>query len=132
MTGAIYSMKAHCGLVLYKRHSSACSQKLRNQRTRWSRRWAAANRAACLIWHPAPRVCRSGFPFTVTSGVDNSLSGVGLDRADFLGGQPRFDPDRPHGQLVANYFNTALFARNAVGTFGNEGKGILRGPGLFD
>jgi len=68
----------------------------------------------------------------VTSGVDNSLSGVGLDRADFLGGQPSLDPGRPHGQLIASYFNTALFGRNAVGTFGNEGKGILRGPGLFD
>ena len=75
---------------------------------------------------------RSGFPFTVTSGVDNSFSGVGLDRADFLGGQPSLDPGRPHGQLIANYFDTTLFARNAVGTFGNEGKGILRAPGMFD
>jgi hypothetical protein len=29
-------------------------------------------------------------------------------------------------------FNTALFARNAVGTFGNTAKSILQGPGLFD
>ncbi len=75
---------------------------------------------------------RSGFPFTVTSGVDNSFSGVGLDRADYLGGQVSLDPGRPHGQLIANYFNTAVFARNAVGTFGSEGKNLLRGPGMFD
>ena len=29
------------------------------------------------------------------------------------------------------WFNTAAFARNAVGTFGNVGKGTLRGPGMF-
>jgi Carboxypeptidase regulatory-like domain/TonB dependent receptor-like, beta-barrel len=74
---------------------------------------------------------RSGFPFTVTSGVDNSFSGVGADRADFLGGKASLDPDRSHGQLIAQYFNTALFVRNAAGTFGNEGKGILRAPGVF-
>jgi hypothetical protein len=74
---------------------------------------------------------RAGFPFTVTSGVDNSFSGVGQDRADLLGNGANLDPDRPHGQLIAQYFNTALFARNAAGTFGNEGKGILRAPGVF-
>jgi hypothetical protein len=74
---------------------------------------------------------RSGYPFTVTSGVDNSFSGVGLDRADFLGGNPSLDPGRSHGQLIANYFDTSLFVRNAVGTFGNSGKGILRAPGMF-
>ena len=75
---------------------------------------------------------RSGFPFTITSGVDNSFSGVGLDRADFLGGNPSLDPGRPHGDLIAQYFNTALFTRNAVGTFGNAGKNNLRAPGMFD
>jgi hypothetical protein len=74
---------------------------------------------------------RSGFPFTVTSGVDNSFSGIGADRADYLGGNAGLDAGRSHGQLIAQYFNTAAFARNAVGTFGNEGKGILRAPGVF-
>jgi hypothetical protein len=75
---------------------------------------------------------RSGFPFTVVSGVDNSFSGVGQDRADYLGGNAGLDPGRSHGQLIAEYFNTSVFARNAVGTFGNSGKGILRTPGMFD
>jgi hypothetical protein len=75
---------------------------------------------------------RSGFPFSVMSGVDNSLSGVGLDRADYIGGVATLDPNRSHGQLVAEYFNVAAFRPNALGTFGNSGKNILRGPGFYD
>ena len=75
---------------------------------------------------------RSGFPFSVVSGSDNSFSGVNNDRADYIGGPASLDPNRSHGQLIAQYFNTAAFLPNAVGTFGNSGKNILRGPGLFD
>jgi hypothetical protein len=74
---------------------------------------------------------RSGFPFSVTSGSDNSFSGVGSDRADYIGGVAGLDADRPHGQLVARYFDTTRFVPNANGTFGNAGKNILRAPGLF-
>jgi hypothetical protein len=91
----------------------------------------AANRLVNGWELTAITLWRSGFPFTVTSGTDNSFSGVGQDRADFLGGQPSLDASRSHGQLIAQYFNTALFVRNAPGTFGNEGKGILRAPGVF-
>lgn len=80
-------------------------------------------------WH-------SGFPFEVLSGTDNSFSGVGLDRADFIGtsfsSQAKLDPNRSHGQLIQEYFNPAFFVPNAVGTFGNTAKNILRGPGFFD
>jgi hypothetical protein len=80
-------------------------------------------------WH-------SGFAFQVFSGVDNSFSGVNLDRADFIGGaslsQAKLDASRSHGQLIQEYFNPAVFAQNAVGTFGNSGKNILRGPGSFN
>ncbi|HEY7306862.1 MAG TPA: TonB-dependent receptor [Bryobacteraceae bacterium] len=75
---------------------------------------------------------RSGFPFSVFSNVDNSLSGVGSDRADYIGGLAILDPDRSHGALVQQYFNVAAFVPNAVGTFGNSGKNILRGPRFFD
>ena len=84
--------------------------------------------SSLATWH-------SGFPFQVFSGADNSFSGVGLDRADFIGSsidQARLDPGRSHGQLIQEYFNPAVFAPNAVGTFGNSGKNILRGPGFFD
>jgi Carboxypeptidase regulatory-like domain/TonB dependent receptor len=75
---------------------------------------------------------RSGFPYSVFSNVDNSLSGVGSDRADYVGGPASLDPNRPHGQLVQEYFNVAAFVPNAIGTFGNSGKNILRGPRYFD
>jgi hypothetical protein len=76
---------------------------------------------------------QNGFPITVLSGVDNSLTGVGLDRANFTGSniQQAVLGDQPHGQTVSHFFNTALFTANAIGTFGNEGKGILTGPGFF-
>ena len=57
---------------------------------------------------------RGGFPFSIYSGEDNSLTGVGKDRAD------------------QKWFDTSPFAPNAIGTFGNSGKNILRGPKFFD
>jgi hypothetical protein len=75
---------------------------------------------------------RSGFPYSIFSNADNSLSGVGSDRTDYIGGQASLDPDRSHGQLIQEYFNTAAFVPNATGTFGNSGKNILRGPRYFN
>ncbi len=74
---------------------------------------------------------RSGFPFSVSSGADNSFSGVGQDRADYIGGPASLGSGRPHGQMIARYFNTSAFVPNALGTFGNAGKNILRGPRFF-
>lgn len=78
---------------------------------------------------------QSGFPFSIFSGYDNSFSGVNEDRADLAVANihaATLSPGRLHGQLVNEWFNTAAFAPNAVGTFGNAGKNFLRGPGLFD
>jgi hypothetical protein len=75
---------------------------------------------------------RSGFPYSVFSNVDNSFSGIGSDRADYVGGPPSLDPNRSHGALIQEYFNIAAFVPNAIGTFGNSGKNILRGPRYFD
>ena len=75
---------------------------------------------------------QSGFPFTVSSGRDNSFTGINRDRADFLGGNPDLGSDRPHGEMVARYFDTSLFVTNAVGTFGNSEKNMIRGPRFFN
>lgn len=76
-------------------------------------------------------VWQVGQPFSVFSGIDNSLSGVGLDYADVIPGvSPFLDPDRPHDQLVSEYFNLTAFQQNALGTFGNSGRNILRTPGF--
>jgi hypothetical protein len=75
---------------------------------------------------------RSGFAYSIFSNVDNSFSGVGSDRADYVGGNITLDPSRPHRLLAQEYFNVAAFSTNAIGTFGNSGKNILRGPRYFD
>ena len=64
--------------------------------------------------------------------MDNSFSGVGSDRADYIGGNASLDTGRPHGDVVAQYFNTAVFTPNAIGSFGNSGKNIIRGPHYFN
>lgn len=75
---------------------------------------------------------QSGFPFSVTSGRDNSFSGIGRDRADYTGGNASLGSGRSHGDMIASWFNTAVFTPNAAGTFGNSGKNILRGPRYFN
>ena len=76
---------------------------------------------------------RGGFPFSVFSGPDNSFSGSRNNtRADFLGGSAQLSSDRPHGELIEEFFDTSKFVQNAFGTFGNSGKNILRGPKFFN
>ncbi len=77
---------------------------------------------------------QSGFPFSLGSGVDNSLSAVGGDRADFIGAglQQAKLSGLTHAQMVDRFFDTSLFRTNAIGTFGNSGRNILRGPRFFN
>ena len=70
----------------------------------------------------------SGLPFTVVSGTDRSLSGVGNDYADLVGNAARPAGANP----IFQWFNTAAFQPAATGTFGTAGRNILRGPGYFD
>jgi hypothetical protein len=72
---------------------------------------------------------QSGFPFTVRSGVDNSLTGQGLDTADLVGTPGYTSGSR--GERIAKWFATDAFAVNAPGTFGNVGINTMRGPGLW-
>jgi hypothetical protein len=69
---------------------------------------------------------QTGRPFTVTSGTDNSLDGIGNDRAR-LTGQPF---EAPAGSPQTTWFNAAAFAANALGTFGETGRGSYYGPSL--
>ena len=70
---------------------------------------------------------QSGTPFNVTSGVDNSQSGVNADRAN-VAGNPDLGGGRSKAQQVAEFFNTAAFTVNTPGTFGNAGRNVLFGP----
>jgi hypothetical protein len=70
---------------------------------------------------------RNGLPFSVTSGVDNSTSGIGQDRADVIG-DPSLPGGRPKVERLRQWFNTAAFAANAGGTFGTSPRNMLVGP----
>lgn len=74
---------------------------------------------------------QSGTPFSVTSGTDRSLSGLGIDNADVIG-NPFLDTGRPRKDLINQYFNTAAFAPAALGTFGTSPRNLLRRPGSWN
>lgn len=78
---------------------------------------------------------QSGGVFSVYSGIDNSLSGPTTnsgtnDLTDIVPGVSR---SRPSGvNKLTEYFNTAAFRLNALGTFGNSGRNTMNGPGLWE
>ncbi len=76
---------------------------------------------------------RGGTPFTLWSGIDNSLTGIGLDHGDLVPGQkPTLDTGRSTAQLVAGYFNPLAYTVNTIGTFGTVPRNSLRAPGYAD
>ena len=69
----------------------------------------------------------SGFPLTVTSGVDRSNTAHGYDRPSAVAGViPELDDPSPSA-----WFNVAAFQMPPLGTFGNLGRATLTGPGVF-
>ena len=72
---------------------------------------------------------QSGGGFTVTSGVDNARTGTGGQRAD-VSGDPTLSSDRSNSEKILKWFDTSVYAPNALGTFGNSGRNSLRAPGL--
>jgi hypothetical protein len=72
---------------------------------------------------------QSGIPFNITSGVDDSLSGIGLDRAELVGNPP-LPGGRSQAQQLHEWFNTQAFTVNTLGTYGNTPRNYLEGPGF--
>jgi hypothetical protein len=73
----------------------------------------------------------SGAGLTIVGGANgsnNSYSDQYEDRADFVSGQPLNLKQGNRAHWVSEYFNTQAFAANAVGTFGDTGKNIMRAP----
>ncbi|MGC1359946.1 MAG: hypothetical protein WA826_02115, partial [Silvibacterium sp.] len=71
----------------------------------------------------------------IMSGVDNSFSGIGADRADLINASNIKDTltgHRPHPGVTGQWFNPNDFAPNGIGTFGDTGKNALRSPGYFN
>jgi hypothetical protein len=78
---------------------------------------------------------QTGFPFTIFSDYDNSFSDMGADRANLNAPKVQdavLSTGRSHQQQIDQWFNTSAFVPNPIGTFGNTGKDILRGPRYFD
>jgi hypothetical protein len=73
----------------------------------------------------------SGSPLTVVPGTDRALQGGGNQRVDVVGNGV-LDSSRSFDQQRAQYFNTAAFAMEAIGTFGNEGRNAFYGPGQYN
>jgi hypothetical protein len=86
-------------------------------------------------WQLAPLVhIQDGAPFTVTSGVDNSLTDTGNDRPNVVNPNGIYT----HKQITQSskggnrsWINASAFAQNDTGTFGNSGRFAYRGPGYF-
>ena len=75
---------------------------------------------------------QSGTPFTVFSGIDNALMGVGGNFADLTGVSWSQPGDRSKAAQINQWFNPAAFRVNAVGTIGTGRRNQLRGPGLWN
>jgi hypothetical protein len=83
-------------------------------------------------WTLSPIVTlTSGLPFTVSSGKDNNFDGVTNDRANLVG-NPVLDPHRSRAQVLAEWFNTAAFVANPIGTDGTSARNLLDAPGFKD
>jgi hypothetical protein len=67
---------------------------------------------------------RTGRPFTVTQSSNN----VG----NLMTGLPNRIGDGEGAKTVDSWFDTTAFQAVPSGTFGNSGRNILRGPGLFN
>jgi hypothetical protein len=79
-------------------------------------------------WQFAPIfTVRSGAWYSVSSGRDNSLTGIGLDRPNVVSG---VNPYTRNMQTL-QWLNPAAFVPNSIGTFGNLGQASLVGPGSF-
>jgi hypothetical protein len=54
---------------------------------------------------------QSEFPFSIGSGRHNSFTGIGRDRADFLGAITGLSDDRPRAEVMDCYFDTSIDLR---------------------
>jgi hypothetical protein len=73
-----------------------------------------------------------GGPITIIAGRDQTQTGIGSDRANYLGGNPIGPGACGNTVRCVDYLVRSTFGLPATGTFGNVGKGMLRGPNLMN
>jgi hypothetical protein len=85
-------------------------------------------------WELAPLIhASSGQPLMVTSGKDNSRTGLENDRPNqVLANVSAVNPICSSQQICVQWINPDAFVQNPVGTYGNVGRNAERGPGLFN
>jgi hypothetical protein len=92
--------------------------------------WARDGVGAAILggWQISAIVNKSsGFPRDPAVGADVPNTGAQTYRPNLVSGQ---DPnDGP--QTIQQWFNTAAFSRPDAFTYGNAGRNIIRGPGIF-
>jgi hypothetical protein len=90
------------------------------------------NRTMNLIaggWSPSFLVSfNTGYPFTVLTGTDNSLTGIGLDRPVAVPGANRYVRNTGTGPGSMQWISASAFTPNGGGSFGNVGMNSLVGP----
>ena len=78
-------------------------------------------------WQLAPLfIVHSGTPFNPVTGLDNSRTGVGLDRPNVVA-----NPYLRNGS-TRQWLQSSAFSANLIGTFGDAGAYSLYGPSYFD
>ncbi len=89
-------------------------------------------------WEIAPLVrVLSGAVLNVTTGTDNSLTGIALDRPNLVNPQAVYSHTKITQAAAGNrqYLSAksaGAFAANATGTFGNLGRNAFRQPAYYD
>jgi hypothetical protein len=86
-------------------------------------------------WQAAPLIrILSGLPLNVTSGIDNSRTGIGLDRPNLASGVNPYSGAKIYQKSPGNlaYLNKAAFSQNAVGTYGNLARNAFRQPSYYN
>jgi hypothetical protein len=82
----------------------------------------------------------TGEPLTIMAGKDQSQTGLGGDRADYIGPAGSFGKSAPsadRGGCTPNihcvpYLDTAWWTQPAAGNYGNTGKNTFRGPSTWN
>ncbi|MGO9257761.1 MAG: hypothetical protein ACLQU1_15830 [Bryobacteraceae bacterium] len=84
-------------------------------------------------WEIAPLFkARTGQPLTVGTGTDNSRTDLGNDRPNqVLPDYRATNPICSSSAICVQWINPAAFTANPIGTYGDEGRNALRGPGYF-